>query len=92
MGNDLRYTESCSIPVSVKAMVHGDQQQIVDARSADVDVCLKFSINSDASDGTVCSKYIQLMDQLEYSRMELKSLQLATRLLPKTISKITLNC
>ena len=72
MGNDLRYTESCSIPVSVKATVHGDQQQIVDATSANV---------------TVCSKYIQLMDQLEYSRMD----QLATRLLQKTICKLTLN-
>jgi len=81
VGSDLRYTESCSIPVSVKAAVHGDQQQMTDATSADVDVCLKFSINSDASDVTVCSKCIQLMDQLEYSRMKLKSLQLATKLL-----------
>lgn len=55
MGNDIRDTESCSIPVSVKATVHGDQQQMVDPTSADVDVCLKFSINSGASDVTVCS-------------------------------------
>jgi hypothetical protein len=54
---------------------------MADATSADVDVCLKFSIHSNASDVTVCSKCIQLMDQLEYSRMELKSLQLATKLL-----------
>jgi hypothetical protein len=30
-GNDLRYAESCSIPVSIKAKVHGDQQQMADA-------------------------------------------------------------
>ena len=81
MENDIRDIKLCSIPVSVKAMVHGDQQQMADPTSADVDVCLKFSINSDASDVTVCSKCIQLMDQLEYSQMELKSLQLATKLL-----------
>jgi hypothetical protein len=80
VGNDLKCTQSCSIPVSVKAAVHGDQQQMSYATSADMDVCLKFSINSDASDVTVCSKCIQLMDQLEYSRMELKSLQLTTKL------------
>jgi hypothetical protein len=50
-------------------------------QSADVDVYLKFWINSDASNVTVHSKCIQLMDQLEYSRMELKSLQLNTKLL-----------
>jgi len=38
-------------------MVHGDQQQTVDATSADVDVCLKFFINSDASDVTVPSTF-----------------------------------
>ena len=57
MGNDLRYTESCSIPDSVKVTVHGDRQQIVDAMSSDVDVCLKFSINSDACDVTVPSTF-----------------------------------
>ena len=81
MGNDIRDTESCSIPVSVKVTVHGDQQQMADPTSADVDVCHKFSINSDASHVTVCSKRIQLTNQLEYSRMELKSLQLAIKLL-----------
>jgi hypothetical protein len=49
--------------------------------SAGVDVGLKFSTNSDSSDVTVCSKCIQVMDQLEYSRMELKPLHLANKLL-----------
>jgi hypothetical protein len=80
VGSGLKYTESCIIRVSVKAAVHGDQQ-MVDATSADVDACPKFPINSNAYGVTVCSKCIQLMDQLEYSRMELKSLQLATKLL-----------
>jgi hypothetical protein len=39
----------------------------VDVRCVDVNVGLKFSINSDASDVTVCSKCIELMDQLEWS-------------------------
>jgi hypothetical protein len=45
--------------------------KMVDATSADVHVYLfKFSINSDVSD---------VMDQSEYSRMELKYLQLAAK-------------
>jgi len=54
---------------------------MVDATSTVVDVCPKFLINSDVSDVTVCSKCIQLKDQLEYLQMELRSLQLVAKLL-----------
>jgi hypothetical protein len=54
---------------------------MVNATSAVVDVCPKFLLNSDVSDVTVCSKCIQLKDQLEYLQMELKSLHLAAKLL-----------
>jgi hypothetical protein len=45
----------------------------------------------DVSDVPVCSKCIQLKDQLEYSQMGLKSLQLAAKLLQDGSVQITLN-
>ena len=41
------------------------RKKMADGMIAGVGVGLKFSINSDASDVTVCSKCIQLMYQLE---------------------------
>jgi len=54
---------------------------MVDATSAVVEVCPKCFINSNVNDVSVCSKFIQLKDQLEYSQIKLKSLQLAAKFL-----------